>query len=202
MRFLAFFLLLPLIELAIFIYAGSEFGFWPTIAAMLATSLLGGWVLRGQGRHIQAVMQRAGLSPDGTQAGARTAAPDAGGLAGVAMRQIAGILLLLPGFLTDAFGLLLLLPPVQKLLVGAVAQRFRGFVMGRAPGFGSAGFGGPGFGGAGMGPGGFGPQASRSGADVDSVIEGEAVEIVEAPRRLPGASGQAGRPASGWSRED
>lgn len=46
-------------------------------------------------------------------------------LADGAFRMVAGLLLVLPGFLTDALGLILLIPAVQRLIVASVAARAR-----------------------------------------------------------------------------
>ena len=49
---------------------------------------------------------------------------------------VAAVLLILPGFFTDALGLVLLLPPVRALIVRGLAGRMRGVVvMRRGPGF-------------------------------------------------------------------
>jgi UPF0716 protein FxsA len=115
-RFLPFLILLwPLLEIAGFVVVGSEIGVLPTIGLTILTAVAGSILLRVQGfgvmRRIQAEMD-AGRDP-GRE------------LANGAMILFAGVLLLLPGFVTDIVGLLLFLPPVRdfawRLLKGRVA---------------------------------------------------------------------------------
>lgn len=107
------FLALPLVEIALFVVIGGWLGLWLTLAFVLGSAVLGVALIRRSG---QAVPMRGGLS----------------------MRQIAGsgftlmaaLLLILPGFLTSAVGLLLLIPLVQKLSILMIGQRLasRGMV--------------------------------------------------------------------------
>lgn len=98
-------LLLPLIEIAGFVIVGSEIGVLWTIALVIASSIAGSVLMRYQGlgvlRRAQAEME-AGRDP-GRE------------LANGAMILLAGLLLLIPGFVTDIFGILLFLPPVRGL---------------------------------------------------------------------------------------
>ena len=93
------FLALPLAELAVFIAVASSIGFAWALILLLGTSLAGGLVLRhAGGSHIARV--RLALNQ-----GSFTAlqADSSGGLI-----LLAGILLLIPGFITDTVGLMLL----------------------------------------------------------------------------------------------
>jgi len=96
---------LPILEIATFIMVGSEIGVLLTIALIVLSGIAGAILLRIQGfgalKRIQAEMA-AGRDP-GRQ------------LAHGAMIMLAGILLLLPGFITDVLGLLLFIPPVREL---------------------------------------------------------------------------------------
>ena len=57
-------------------------------------------------------------------------------LAHRALVGVAAVLLILPGFFTDALGLVLLLPPVRALIIKGLAGRMRGVVvMHRGQGF-------------------------------------------------------------------
>ncbi len=98
-------LALPFLELAAFIAVAEAIGFLWALALIAATSLAGAMVLRhAGGNHIARVRVAMGansftsLQADG--AGALT--------------LLAGILLLIPGFITDALGLLLLLAPLRR----------------------------------------------------------------------------------------
>ncbi len=103
----------PLVEIALFVVIGGQIGLWATLAWVLLSGVLGVLVLRLAALR-QAVALRDGLR--GLRDPARLAA---GGL----MSVLAGVLLILPGFLTDALGLVLLLPPVQALVARALAAR-------------------------------------------------------------------------------
>jgi UPF0716 protein FxsA len=106
------FLALPLVEIALFIVIGGRLGLWPTLALIVLSAIVGVMTLRAhQARAVQ-VMERglSGISP-GTF------------LAQGVFQVVAGILLILPGFLTDAIGLILLAPPVQRLILRRIRAR-------------------------------------------------------------------------------
>lgn len=110
---LAGLILLPLAEIAVFIMVGEEIGVLPTILLTVATAIAGTAMLRHQGLSLVRKMQ---------------GELDAGRVPGEEMMHgvlmvTASILLLLPGFLTDAIGLLLFLPPLRALLVRRMASR-------------------------------------------------------------------------------
>jgi UPF0716 protein FxsA len=99
-------LALPFVEIATFIKVGALIGLMPTLAAIAATSLIGALVLRQQGLSLAGRIQNAlrdGALPGRTLFDAMTV-------------FMAGTLLVLPGFVTDAIGLVLLLPPVRGWL--------------------------------------------------------------------------------------
>lgn len=106
MRLFLVLLLVPIIEIGLFIEVGGWIGTWPTIGIIILTAFLGSWLLRRQGlqalRDVQSRLQ-AGDSPGQL-------------LAEGAMILFAGALLLTPGFFTDAAGFLLLLPPVRTVV--------------------------------------------------------------------------------------
>ena len=100
--FLAF-LLVPIIEIALFIQVGGLIGLWPTLAIVVLTAVLGTWLVRTQG------MMALGQLRSSFERLQDPAEPLAHG----AMILFAGALLLTPGFFTDAFGFALLMPPVR-----------------------------------------------------------------------------------------
>lgn len=99
---------LPLVEIALFIVVGGALGLWPTLALVIASSVAGLAVMRGHGAQSLARLQ-ASLEQGGDPTGP---------LAHGALLMIAGILLFVPGFLTSACGLLLLVPPVRRWMIG------------------------------------------------------------------------------------
>jgi UPF0716 protein FxsA len=104
----------PVVEIAVFVQVVQWIGVLETLALMLAISLVGAWLVKRQGIGTLARM-RAELDDGRIPTGPMT---DGGLLA------LAGFLLLVPGFVTDAFGLLLLLPPVRALVRRGLGRRF------------------------------------------------------------------------------
>lgn len=145
----------PLIEIGLFVVIGGQIGLWPTLAWVVGTAVVGVVILR-------MVAQRgAGLLRNGLSGGLKGAAISAGAPVTGLMRGLAAVLLILPGFLTDALGILLLLPPVQALVRGAVMARVN--VMG-ASAFAQAQAGGR--------------RGAQSGAPQgDETVDGEWVEV-------------------------
>ncbi len=101
------FLALPLAELVVFALVAMAVGIAGALVLMLLTSLAGALVLRHVGRSGLAQVRRAVSDPGG----ARERSTADGVLFG-----IAGILLVLPGFITDLAGALLLLGPLRRLI--------------------------------------------------------------------------------------
>lgn len=108
-----FILLLPLLEIAGFVVVGSEIGALATIALVIASTVLGAMLLRYQGFG---ALRRA-------QAAAATGGEPDREIAHGAMILIAGILLIIPGFITDVFGLLLFIPAVRDIAWQFVRSR-------------------------------------------------------------------------------
>lgn len=107
-KYLLFALLaLPFAELVVFILVVLSIGFWWALALVVATSLTGLCVLRlGGGSHIERA--KVVLGPQRVTA----IESDAGGV----VTLLAGFLLLIPGFITDVAGLLLLIAPLRRWL--------------------------------------------------------------------------------------
>jgi UPF0716 protein FxsA len=97
----------PIVEIALFIEVGGWLGLWPTIAIVILTAAIGTVLLRAQGLATLGELRRrmgAGEDPSAT-------------LAHGAMILVAGVLLLTPGFFTDGVGFLLLTPPVRAAAI-------------------------------------------------------------------------------------
>ena len=112
---LAAFIGVPLVEIAVFVQVGGWIGLGPTLALVVLTAVLGAWQLRTQGL---ATLLRARDQID------RGALP-ARELFDGACLLVAGALLLTPGFVTDATGFLLFLPPVRDILRELLARYVR-----------------------------------------------------------------------------
>jgi UPF0716 protein FxsA len=98
------FFALPLLEIMLLIKAGEVLGFWPTISLLIAAAVLGFLVIREQG--LSMVSRMLGAMNEGKL-------PFEPMLDSYALIT-AGFLLIVPGFLTDAIGLLLLIEPVRR----------------------------------------------------------------------------------------
>ena len=112
MWLLVLFIVVPLIEIALFIQVGGWLTLWPTLAIVVATAVVGTWLVRQQGARVMRDMQRAMEQFDDPLAP----------LAHGAMILFAGALLLTPGFLTDAVGFALLVPALRKVLLRWIAR--------------------------------------------------------------------------------
>ena len=97
------FIIVPVVELYVIIQVGGEIGIVPTLAILVADALLGSFLLRHQGRAAWVRFNRA-LSENRM--------PHREVLDGVLI-IFGGALLLTPGFITDLFGLVLLIPPTR-----------------------------------------------------------------------------------------
>ena len=120
------FVALPIVEIALFIKVGGAIGLLPTITIILATGVAGVGIVRWQGLR----------SLERLRAAVETGADPSRPIAHSALLLIAGFLLVLPGFMTDVLGLLLLLPPVRDLLIrwGASKATVRAATYVRRPG--------------------------------------------------------------------
>ncbi|MBE0413871.1 FxsA family protein [Yoonia sp.] len=98
------FIIVPMIEIALFIQVGGLIGVWWTLLIVLATAIAGSYLVRTQGSREFAKLQRSFSDmQDPTEP-----------LANGAMILFAGALLLTPGFFTDIAGLSLLVPGIRR----------------------------------------------------------------------------------------
>ncbi|MEM1234018.1 MAG: FxsA family protein [Pseudomonadota bacterium] len=119
------FIAVPLIEIALFIQIGEVIGLWPTLAIVILTALIGTALVRSQGSRTMGDLRgRFERLDDPTEP-----------LAHGAMILVSAVLLLTPGFFTDAVGFALLIPPVRKAILEQAKQRVKvaRFEMGTRP---------------------------------------------------------------------
>jgi UPF0716 protein FxsA len=107
------FVIVPIVELAVIIQVGHVIGVLPTIVSLLAISFGGAWLVKREGLS---VWRRFRHQVDSGHVPGRE-------LADGVMILLAGALLLTPGFVTDLFGILLLLPPVRAVVRAATLRR-------------------------------------------------------------------------------
>lgn len=153
---LILFITVPIIEIGLFIQVGGLIGLWPTLAVVILTAVLGTALLRHQGldtlRRVQDSLAQDRL-------------PVAEMFDGLCL-LMAGALLLTPGFMTDACGFLLFVPPFRAAAARAIGR----YVLSNGRVHMTTGGRGP------------GPGATRPGPD-GPVIDGDFEEV--APRAEP-----------------
>ena len=106
------FLVVPLVEIFFLIQVGQVIGAGWTIFLVVATAVIGAFLLRLQGFQ---TLQRAQTSM------ARGEIPAMEMLEGLCL-LVSGALLLTPGFVTDTLGFLLLVPPVRQIMIGQMLK--------------------------------------------------------------------------------
>jgi UPF0716 protein FxsA len=110
--FLLLFVGIPLTELYFLIKVGAQIGAFPTIFLTVFTALLGGYMVRRQGfstlMRVREMVERGETPAIEMMEGA--------------VLLICGVLLLLPGFITDAVGFIFLVPPLRRWLLTAGLQ--------------------------------------------------------------------------------
>jgi len=107
------FLVVPIIEIALFIQVGGAIGPFPTLAIVVLTAVLGTFMIRTQGV----------MALNRLQSSLNELQNPTEPLAHGAMILFAGALLLTPGFFTDAVGFALLVPPVRSALYAYLRAR-------------------------------------------------------------------------------
>ena len=111
----AIFIIVPLAELYVIIQVGGVIGLGPTLVLLLADALLGSMLLRHQGRAAWVRFNRAL---------AENRLPHKEVFDGVLI-ILGGALLITPGFITDIFGLILLIPPTRAIVRGVMSRIVR-----------------------------------------------------------------------------
>lgn len=105
----------PILEIALFIQVGGWLGLWPTLGIVILTAMAGTFLVRSQGLAQLAKLQNSFQElSDPTEP-----------LAHGAMVLASGLLLLTPGFFTDAIGFSLLIPGVRSALLRYLRGKVR-----------------------------------------------------------------------------
>ena len=112
MRFFLFlaFVVVPIVEIGLFLQVGSLIGVTATLALIIATAILGTMLVRSQGIDVVRKLQNSA---------SRGEMPVAALIQGLFV-LIAGVLLLTPGFATDTLGFALLIPPFREFIAAKV----------------------------------------------------------------------------------
>lgn len=113
------FLVIPVVEVILFVAVGDAIGILPTAVMVVATALLGAGLVKRQG--IATWARARGRLEGGQLPGDE--------LAHGAMILVSGALLLTPGFLTDAIGFALLVPALREVIKRQLVNRYGGRVI-------------------------------------------------------------------------
>lgn len=130
-RLILLFTLLPLVELALLLRIGDWLGLAATLGIVIGTGVAGAWLARREGLRTLAAVRReleAGRLPGNE-------------LLHALLILASGIVLITPGVLTDAVGLLLLVRPVRDLVARRARRRLAGRLQVHVAGFPSSGSG-------------------------------------------------------------
>ncbi len=110
--FLLFLLIVPILEIYMLLQIGATIGVIPTIFSVVATAIIGSWLLRQQGfstlQRLQQSMAQGTLPAKELMEGP--------------ILMVGGALLLTPGFVTDAIGFLCLMPASRQKIVNYVLK--------------------------------------------------------------------------------
>ena len=106
---------IPLIEIYLFIKIGSQIGAINTLALILVTALLGVWYARFEGFNT--------LKSGITQL-RNNELPVYEIVSGAAI-TIAAAMLIIPGFATDIFGILLIFPFTRKFILNKISEKYK-----------------------------------------------------------------------------
>ena len=113
--FFLFFIVIPLIEVMLFITIGKYIGLWNTIIIIIITGIIGAVLVKSQGITI---LNKALEEIKSNKI------PIFSIFEGIAI-LIAGAFLLTPGFLTDTLGCILLIPKTRNLIISYIATRLK-----------------------------------------------------------------------------
>lgn len=113
-----FFFIIPLVEIYFLVQIGEQIGAWKTVLLVIVTAVIGVSLLRQQGLRVLLKANQA------MQAGQMPAQELFDGL----ILAMVGVLLVTPGFFTDALGFILLIPSIRKVLMRGLLHKFVGSV--------------------------------------------------------------------------
>lgn len=100
-----FFITVPIIEVWLLVAVGQRIGALPTIGLLIAEAFLGAWLMRREGAKTWAALNTA----------ITTGKLPTGAVLDAVLVMVGGVMLMLPGFFTDIFGLIFLLPFTRPL---------------------------------------------------------------------------------------
>ena len=112
------FIVVPIVEIVLFIKIGSLLGLWLTILVVVLTAIVGTNLVKSQGLNAIKEVQSSFLQGQDI----------ARSLINGTLILIAGVLLLTPGFFTDFIGITFLIPVTRNMWISYGIKHFPGFV--------------------------------------------------------------------------
>ena len=112
------FIVIPIVEIVLFIKIGSLLGLWLTILVVVLTAIVGTNLVKSQGLNAIKEVQSSFLQGQDI----------ARSLINGTLILIAGVLLLTPGFFTDFIGITFLIPVTRNMWISYGIKHFPGFV--------------------------------------------------------------------------
>ena len=116
-------ILVPVVEIYLFIKIGGQIGAFNTISLIFITAIIGVFYARYEGLNTL----RSGFSQL-----IKNEAPIYEIISGAAI-AFAALLLIIPGFATDLFGFLLIFPLTRKLFFGKIVKKFKSETKNKKP---------------------------------------------------------------------
>jgi UPF0716 protein FxsA len=119
MRYVLLFLIvMPALEIAVLLLSGRTIGVWTTVMLIISTGIIGTYLAKQQGlevlRKVQEQMKYGQIPGDAL-------------IDGMCV-LVGGTMLISPGFVTDLFGLILLLPPSRKIIKPIILRLIRNMI--------------------------------------------------------------------------
>lgn len=129
-RLFLLFTIIPFIELFLLLQVGDVVGFWPTFAMIIVTGIVGAWLAKREGlrvlREYQKAIEELRMPEEG--------------LTSALLVVVGGALMIAPGVMTDVIGILLMIPPIRRVVAGWVEAYVKKTLL-KGGGLGGAGAG-------------------------------------------------------------
>ena len=109
------FILLPILEIYVLIVIGGSIGPFNSILLILLTAIFGVYLLRNQG--LKKIFE--------IRSNKEVPSPTTDNILKTLFTPIGGLFLLIPGFVTDLFGLLILMPVTRILILGLIFSNLK-----------------------------------------------------------------------------
>ena len=110
MKWFILFLSLPIVEIFVFIKINEIIGVMPTLIFIVFTALIGAFFVKSQGFKVITTLNQGNTNPLIL-------------ISHGVLILVAGIFLLTPGFITDIFGFILLIPNARKVIIKKFSRK-------------------------------------------------------------------------------